>query len=355
MFASCAEAAAAAPPESAEQAFDRWTADALAENGARPTPLATGATPSALPPPVDAPASQADLETADTLPPPLATPEEPALPRQRFANYTRKRGRPPVDPLEQLVWFTKPYPHAVEAKRKQITLARKLGKAKEAVNCVTMTVLKNGHYRVKDIESGIVVGDFDDAQIAVWTGLEHRNEVQSRENWRASYPAECELIQSRGGGEWAETIAAKELSLISKTRFTKVFADLKRCCSRLDEFREADGSALCDEVVSVAKRLSQAIDRDILGLLDTGQMSEGIARDGARTARDAAKTILAEVESLRPKTRDTVIGRALIIERLADRLEECGPVGTEAAKTSEDTPEKAPAQKKVAKGPVKAG
>ena len=357
--AARAEAAAAGPPESTEDIFGRWSAEALAEAATRSVPLmpAKSPVPPAEPPPAaNAPAPQVGPKAEQTSGAAEPYPKYPSSDVSGYAKRDRKRGRAPADPLEALIWFTKPYPHTVNLKAKQVSITKKIGKQKQLRDFVVMTVLKTGGFEVKEVESGAVVGVYDDAQIAAWVGLDRRDHLHSQAELRATYPAECEAIRARGGGDWAERIAARELHLAPKTPLLKVIAELIQCYRRLQQPAHYRGPCLPEEVVSSAAYEEETLDKEIMALLGGARITTMSARRAASDARHISRMLVEKVEALQDTGRDRAIGEALIAERLADRMDVLLAEGQEdsrkatkaeeAAKSAEASPKMARSRRK---------
>jgi lambda repressor-like predicted transcriptional regulator len=241
--AAQAAAALARPPESADDILDRWTKEFEDEVAARPRaqPPAGAVVFHAQPTVASLSPASAVASTAPTPSSPFpaapdaaeAAPVPPVTdPDAGYANWPRKRGKPPADPLEQLVWYTKPRVHTVDIKCRQVTLHRKPGKG-VTLPSARMDVIKGGGFSVYSLEQDGPVGQSLDAQIAAWKAQSHVGEMDSLADRRKRYPAGCDYIRARGGDYKAELLLAAEIQAATEFGCGQIFGALHRLHLRL--------------------------------------------------------------------------------------------------------------------------
>ena len=344
-IAARVEAAAAVPPETTENVFERWISDAEAEAAARPVPPAKPPAPPAGPPPSAASRVQPVEPTPAAVAPGAPQPVPEVLPETsddheerlwrhpRYPNTSvlvgfhrvRKTGRVPRDPLLRLIWYFGDAPHRVDHERKQIVLSRSLrkGRLENRFDCVAVGVGEDGLFQVVDLEDGAkIVGASADAEVAAWGALDYQRHSETRAGFRDLYPKGCEYIKAKGGGDWAEYAVGSLVEDTLKDKAGDVLSSLLRRYDRLqDPLRLGGKQEVTDETAQMGKSAKEALQLEMRG--STGNTLGRDARERVIAGiRSVVAAMRAHLGSLRGEARAEHLANVCAIECTADRLTE---------------------------------
>ena len=313
-IADRAEAALAVPAPSDDEIFERWGLEAEAELAARPpTSKAVSAAPS-QPVPIPVAASPA----------PAAARPVPAA-DARYANVPRKRGKPPADLLDQLVWYTKPRVHTVDARRKQVTLPRKLGKG-ETIPSARIDVVKAGGFQVYSLEQERPVGESRDAQVAAWIAQDHVAEMERLADHRKRNPSGCDFVRAHGGDYRAELLGAEDIQAADSYRYVQVLAAMHQWYARLHA-GSTDGQPLLGGTMVEPLAAARAwLQQETVAVLSSGSNSLPASRmpPAVRSVSTLSQNMRKQLATLKASGVDLDVPQTavIVIERLCHRLQE---------------------------------